>query len=319
VFRAIESGDACGRYAGTLAALAGGTATSEEILEIRPHLKHCMACRATVRELHVSKLRGLTLVIPAWLLAPVMSLGGLRDEMERLKPPEEVLRDAPTVVVPDSTPDHAASAAPQAIDLAGHLLATPERLEQFRRFPRLGRVRDEAVALVTRSNSSDLATGIHIASSSSGGGRVATIATVIGFCVSSLGAGALCVATGVVNTPGWIFHREVRPAPPPPHKPRTTTTRAAETKPARFVVPTPTPATTPRRTTPSRRHGTASTPRRSARQDPSQGTTPTSHESTPIADSSRASSPDFSFESSGPPQTTNPDPAPPTGGTEFSP
>src|SRR4051794_7611218 len=86
VFRAIESGDACERYTGTLAALAGGTASSAEILEIRPHLRHCLACRATVRELHMSRLRGLRLFIPAWLLAPVISLGGLREETERLQP-----------------------------------------------------------------------------------------------------------------------------------------------------------------------------------------------------------------------------------------
>lgn len=321
VFRAIESGDACESYAGTLAALAGGTATSEEIVAIRPHLKHCMACRATVRELHVSKLRGLTLIVPAWLLAPIMSLSDFRDETEKLKPAEEILREAPAIAVPDAAPDHAAS-APHAIDLAGHLLATPERLEQFRRFPRLGRVRDEALALVTRSSSSDVASGIYVASSSSpGGGRIGAIAATVGFCVSSLGAGMLCVATGVVEAPGWMFHREVRPAPPHavPHK-RSIAPRSAESKPARFVAPTPTPALAPppRRATTQQRPA-ASKPRRSATVDRSQGTTPTSHESPPIADASRSSSPDFTFEGSGAPQTSNPDPAPATGGGEFSP
>ena len=311
VFRAIEAGDACDQYAGTLAALAGGTATSAEIVEIRPHLKHCMACRATVRELHVSKLRGLTLVVPAWLLAPVMSLGGLREESDRLQPAKALESVDPAAAA--ATPEPVT--APHAIDLAGHLLATPDSLEQLRRFPRLGRIRDEAAAIVTRSSSSDVATGIYV-TSSSGGGRVATIATVIGFCVSSVGAGALCVATGVVHAPGWIFQREARPAPPklsPPE--RVVAPRSAETKPARFVAPTPTPTVIVKRSRPS------PSPKRSrsARQDPSQGRTPSSHESAPIADASRSSSPDFSFESAGAPQAPNPDPAPPTGGSEFSP
>src|SRR4051812_25165396 len=122
VFRAIESGDACERYTGTLAALAGGTASSAEILEIRPHLRHCLACRATVRELHMSRLRGLRLFIPAWLLAPVVSLGGLREETERLQPADSLhLADAAAPATPEPS-----SAAPHAVDLAGHLLVTPE-------------------------------------------------------------------------------------------------------------------------------------------------------------------------------------------------
>jgi hypothetical protein len=256
-----------------------------------------------VRELHVSKLRGLTLIIPAWLLAPVMSLGGLREGTDRLKPTEEMLREAPTLAVPDAAPDQ-----------AGHPLATPDTLDQFRRFPRLGRVRDEVLSLVTRSSSSDVATGICVASSS-GGGRIATVATVIGFCVSSLGAGALCVATGVVKTPGWMFHREVRPTSPRPTPPtRRTAPRSVDTKPARFVAPTP----TPRPISPLPRAATRSKQRRSASQDPSQGTTETSHESAPIADTSRASAPDFAFENPYTPES-NPDPAPATGGGEFSP
>src|SRR3954454_550675 len=49
IYGGIESGEACERHAPVLEALAGGTATSTQMLAIRPHLRHCAACRASVR------------------------------------------------------------------------------------------------------------------------------------------------------------------------------------------------------------------------------------------------------------------------------
>jgi RNA polymerase sigma factor (sigma-70 family) len=51
-FRGIESGERCEAFAASIAALAGGNATSEELVRLRPHLRRCSPCRATVRELH---------------------------------------------------------------------------------------------------------------------------------------------------------------------------------------------------------------------------------------------------------------------------
>ena len=65
VFPAIESGEACEQYVATIAALAGGTASSAEVIEIRPHLRHCSACRATVRRLHVPAGIGSSSCCPA--------------------------------------------------------------------------------------------------------------------------------------------------------------------------------------------------------------------------------------------------------------
>lgn len=67
-FRGIEAGEACERYEPVLDALAGGTATSAQMLSIRPHLRHCATCRATVRGMRFSRTRRIALLAPfAWL------------------------------------------------------------------------------------------------------------------------------------------------------------------------------------------------------------------------------------------------------------
>ena len=240
VFAAIESGEACEQYVTAIAALAGGTATSAELVAIRPHLRHCTACRATVRALHVPAGTRIKLLLPGFLLAPIASLP------DGVKPPEEfATRDHDLTLVPP--PDAAAGAdAPtgHAIDLAGHLqlpLDLPERTRGIR----LGRVKEEAYGLLHRTQSSDVAAGAYIASST-GGGRITTIATIIGFCVSSAGAGALCVATGVVEAPGWIIGQSDRAPAPRPHR------EAAKPRPDRCSIV--------RRRRPARRAESASTP-----------------------------------------------------------
>src|SRR3954447_3497867 len=45
IFSGIETGQACDAPAAALSALAAGTATSSEVLSIRPHLRHCARCR----------------------------------------------------------------------------------------------------------------------------------------------------------------------------------------------------------------------------------------------------------------------------------
>jgi RNA polymerase sigma factor (sigma-70 family) len=78
-YAALEAGDTCERFAGALAALAGGRATSEQLVELRPHLRHCTACRATVRDLHRSRRRGLRVLLPlpllAWLRREAATIG----------------------------------------------------------------------------------------------------------------------------------------------------------------------------------------------------------------------------------------------------
>src|ERR671910_1846141 len=72
VYAEIEAGEECDRFAPTLAALVGGTASADALLELRPHIRNCAACRATVRELHATRLGRLAALwpIPA-LVAPL--------------------------------------------------------------------------------------------------------------------------------------------------------------------------------------------------------------------------------------------------------
>jgi RNA polymerase sigma factor (sigma-70 family) len=68
VFSEIESGEACAAYESTLDALARGNATSVQLVSIRPHLRHCAACRATVRQMRFSRTRRFALLAPfGWL------------------------------------------------------------------------------------------------------------------------------------------------------------------------------------------------------------------------------------------------------------
>ncbi|MGH2901053.1 MAG: sigma-70 family RNA polymerase sigma factor, partial [Solirubrobacteraceae bacterium] len=53
-FAAIESGAECERWLPVVCALADGEATPEQILELRPHMRNCPACRATLGALRDS-------------------------------------------------------------------------------------------------------------------------------------------------------------------------------------------------------------------------------------------------------------------------
>jgi RNA polymerase sigma factor (sigma-70 family) len=84
VFANIESGEECERFAPVLLALVRGAVASEDVIALRPHLRHCASCRATVRELHASRRHRLALHLPfVASIAPTRWLG-------------ERLSDAPT-------------------------------------------------------------------------------------------------------------------------------------------------------------------------------------------------------------------------------
>ena len=152
-YAAIESGDECDRFAPVLAALARGTASSAELVEVRPHLRHCTACRATVRELHMSGLRRIKLLVPAFVLAPLRWLrdrGGDGD-LPLCHPAEAIIRE--------TAPADGAS---------GLILDLPEHVEHVRRF-RPGRIKEDLASLLQRANSSDVAACVHIATLGGGG------------------------------------------------------------------------------------------------------------------------------------------------------
>ena len=62
-YTGIESGVECERWAPVLSALVDGEATPSELAEVRPHLRNCQACQATVRELHTAN-SSVAAVIP---------------------------------------------------------------------------------------------------------------------------------------------------------------------------------------------------------------------------------------------------------------
>jgi anti-sigma factor RsiW len=64
----IEGGDECERWLPLLSAIVDGEATPEQLMEVRPRLRHCTACRATVRELHATSAP-LAALLPV-VLAP---------------------------------------------------------------------------------------------------------------------------------------------------------------------------------------------------------------------------------------------------------
>jgi hypothetical protein len=68
VFSRLEEGEECAAHEAALSALASGTATSADVVSIRPHLRHCATCRATVRDMRFSRRRRLALLLPfGWL------------------------------------------------------------------------------------------------------------------------------------------------------------------------------------------------------------------------------------------------------------
>ena len=64
-------------------------------------------------------------------------------------------------------------------------------------------------AALQRLQSNDVVLGVH-AAASSGGGRVASIAALIGVCVSGVGAGTYCVATALLPDPKPAIRAEAK-------------------------------------------------------------------------------------------------------------
>jgi DNA-directed RNA polymerase specialized sigma24 family protein len=67
-YEGIESGEECRRWLPVLSAMADGEATPEQVLELRPHLRNCPGCRATLKALQDSS-KPLAAVLPVALVA----------------------------------------------------------------------------------------------------------------------------------------------------------------------------------------------------------------------------------------------------------
>jgi RNA polymerase sigma factor (sigma-70 family) len=216
LYAELETGAECERLAPVVAALAAGTATPEALLELRPHLRNCTGCRATVRTLHASRLPRLTAFAPiAALVAPARAF------VERLRgggdePPAEPLHPMEG--------QQELEEAFRRLDDGGHALH-PAVSSAAEGVGRASQVRLNTRAwlegALQRLQSSDVAVGIHTIGAS-GGGRITSIAALIGVCVSGVGAGTYCVATALLPDPkpAAVRTQAAKPAKPRKHKTR---------------------------------------------------------------------------------------------------
>jgi len=74
-YAAIESGEECARWLPVISAMVDGEASAAQLMELRPHLRNCPSCRATLKALQGSS-EPLAAVLPVPLLAGVAGDGG---------------------------------------------------------------------------------------------------------------------------------------------------------------------------------------------------------------------------------------------------
>ena len=312
-FAEIEAGAECERVAPTLAALVGGTATADALLELRPHLQHCTTCRATVRSLHESRLGRLAALwpIPA-VLAPLRwvqgRLGASADpttvapQLERATEDEDRIVLSPVEGIPD---------LPEAV----RRIELPDPSELVRH-ERLFDLKAHLFQWWHRLQGSDVATTAQVAAANSGGGRIATIGAIISLCLSGVGAGTVCVVSGVVHNPfstatperaeSDARHTAQRHAMPRATPPPAATTVVATPQP----TPTPKPKARPKAKVRDRRSG-------NKRHRDQPRLRHTSRPRPPRAPATATQ--DFAFEQAAPAAQPPPAPAPATGGGEFTP
>ena len=312
-YEEIESGEECERLAPIVEALSTGSATSAQVVRIRPHLRHCSACRAAVRDLHLSRARRASLF---W---PVLGLLG------RAGSPEERLDAiaADTEAVDERIRELLADGGEFVPEVTGRGVEAPLGLvDQIEPAGRFATLKHDITAFFHRAQASDVATGVHLAAAG-GSGRIATLGAVIGLCLSGAGVGTVCVVTGVVSDPFGLIRPEAEPPPraeAKPRKPAPTSVPTATATPARVAAtPTATPAPTPTPRPPRRpeRRRRRSAP--SAAEDPAQGTTPTSHQNAPISPAQSSTTGQESFTPEISQSPAEPAAAPATGGGEFAP
>ena len=74
-YAAIESGEECARWLPVISAMVDGEASAQQLMQLRPHLRNCPSCRATLKALQGSS-EPLAAVLPVPLLAGVAGGGG---------------------------------------------------------------------------------------------------------------------------------------------------------------------------------------------------------------------------------------------------
>ena len=134
-YATIESGAECERWLPVISAMVDGETTPEQLIELRPHLRNCPGCRATLGTLRGSS-EPLAMVLPIPLVSAV---GGHGDQISNLitRSYELIIgglhdRGAPTLIkaqalMEATTAGKAAAIAGAAAAVAGGGYATVER------------------------------------------------------------------------------------------------------------------------------------------------------------------------------------------------
>lgn len=79
-YSGIESGEVCRRWAPVLSAMVDGEATSQDVLAVRPHLRNCPSCRATLRDLSRAE-RSIGIVIPLGVVGVAAKAAGVAERV----------------------------------------------------------------------------------------------------------------------------------------------------------------------------------------------------------------------------------------------
>ena len=197
LYEELETGAECERLAPVLASLAAGEASAEELLDIRPHLRNC----AGVPGDGASPAR---LAAGAGHRAAAAGRGGRAGPRACSSGCAGRAARRPT-----SASSTRCSRRSSSTRRSGSCMRSSRQPSTHASTTRLN-LRGWVEAALQRLQSNDVVLGVH-AAASSGGGRVASIAALIGVCVSGVGAGTYCVATALLPDPKPAIRAEAKP------------------------------------------------------------------------------------------------------------
>jgi RNA polymerase sigma factor (sigma-70 family) len=142
----IQGGIECAKLAPLLSALADGEASAEQLARLRPHMKTCLACRATLRAFREAPEKVAVLMPPAAVLGSDPDGGTLRGFLESIAGAAQqkaaVLGDRMGAAAELATGQKIAAMAASAAALAGGGTAAMDHLAGHRGPPQRPAVAD---------------------------------------------------------------------------------------------------------------------------------------------------------------------------------
>jgi RNA polymerase sigma factor (sigma-70 family) len=162
-YAGIEAGEECARWQPVLSAMVDGEATGDQLVELRPHLRNCGTCRATLRALHTTGTSLGALFPPATLALSAADLehaGGFLTRLYETVSMTFQERAASTMLrihsaVEAATANKAAAIAASAVAVAGGGLAVDEATSVRERTPPVMRLEAERPTVAPPRASAD--------------------------------------------------------------------------------------------------------------------------------------------------------------------